>query len=185
MEYRLSVNAHEFTLRLPCNEGNIIEEITDPENNAYMIFHTNLLTAEISLPFLTYEDFTYVIPFQVATGMLKAGLSFPVNNILQTTSSDKEFAEAKSVSITGSYSYHTSVNHENTDNLILSIEGEKVQATVHGYLIRYFLVLRDCFAGSCIFHRRLSTYQEEIQNPERTKKLKLLKEVQKVRSEFS
>jgi hypothetical protein len=179
MDYRFKIAASEFTLRLPCNEGNIIEEITSTEQNAFMIFHTNLLTADISLPFLTYEDTAYVIPFQIVTGMLKAGLSFPANNILQTTSSDKEYGEIKSVSITGSYSYCTAVNREGTDNLLLSIRGDKAQVTVHGYLIRYFLVLRECYAGTHIFHKQLPAFLTESRDPERVKRLKALREVHK------
>ncbi|RFU28272.1 hypothetical protein B7463_g8069, partial [Scytalidium lignicola] len=89
-------------------------------------------------------------------------LQVPPWNTQATFLKSTTVAQLKSVAINGDYQYCASTSPSNTDVLLLNIRGHSPTVQLYGFMIRYFLKIKDNYFGEDIHFKTLEEYQEVL-----------------------
>src|SRR3569833_949696 len=76
--------------------------------------------------------------------------------------SSKSIGQLENLLVDGSYHYNATTSQANTDTLVLNISGQSPVAHLYGFVIRYFLKLKDNYFGDDILFTTLEEYQENL-----------------------
>ncbi|KAM0328019.1 hypothetical protein ACHAQA_005420 [Verticillium albo-atrum] len=148
--YNINLDLRNLKLYLNVNDGNIINKPTDLDDNAYLVLSSPALTSHVCIPIDKYRPQKNTIPFD-----------------LKADASSKEIGQAENLVVDGGYTYNATTSPANTDTLTLNVSGQSPTATVHGFIIRYALKLKDNYFGDDVHFKTLDEYQETLQLRER------------------
>ncbi|KUJ06273.1 uncharacterized protein LY89DRAFT_633199 [Mollisia scopiformis] len=162
--FRYLVNLHlrDFRLYLNVNDSNIINNPSDFDDNTFIIIFGAILNAGIRIPIDSYCPWRNDITFDVDAKHGGLNLHVPPWNTQATFLSSTELATLKELSIDGTYQYCATTSTNNTDTLLLNVHGHAPSAMFYGFVIRYFLKLKDNYFGDDIRFKTLEEYQEVL-----------------------
>lgn len=158
--YQLHLTFPVLKLYLNANDYNIIDSPCDLEENAFLILGFQQLDGNVDIPM---QDFA---PRQSSVKFLAEGhnafldLNTPAWNTLHTLAEDKNMATLKRLDLEGSYNYYPTVSPKLTDSLFMTITGYAPKFYLHGYLIRYFMNVKENYFGEDLHFRTLEEYQD-------------------------
>ncbi|KEF57802.1 uncharacterized protein A1O9_05722 [Exophiala aquamarina CBS 119918] len=164
--YKLHLTFPNLKLYLNANDYNIIDNPCDLEENAFLILGFQQLTGNVDIPM------QYFAPRQSSVKFLAEGhnayleLVTPLWSTLNTLVEEKTTATLKQLSLEGSYNYYTNVAPTLTDSLFMTVTGYAPQFYLHGYLIRYFMNVKENYFGEDLHFRTLEEYQNMLADPE-------------------
>ncbi|KAG9258040.1 uncharacterized protein F5Z01DRAFT_717790 [Emericellopsis atlantica] len=167
-QYCLDLRLQRLKLYLNVNEGNIIDKPTSLDDNAYLILSTPLLAAKTSIPLDKYRPEQNAIPFDVRSDTLDLLFHSPQWTTQAAFTKCGELGRVHGLTANGTYHYNATTSPANTDTLVLNIHGNSPYAYLHGFVIRYFLLLKDNYFGEHNHFRTLDEYQEQLQPTEKT-----------------
>lgn len=162
-KYHIHLRLNELKLYLNVNEANIIDKATALDDNAYLILSTPCLKAETNIPIDSFRPSKSAIPFDVRTETLSLILQVPQWNTQAAFLPSKDLAHIEGLSIDGNYHYNATTSPANTDTLEMNVRGQSPQAVLHGFLIRYVLLLKDNYFGDYVHFKTLDEYQNQLQ----------------------
>lgn len=162
-KYLLNLKLNRLKLFVNVNDANIIDKPTALDENAYLILSSPLLTANTTIPIDRYRPEKNAIPFDVRADILDFNYHAPQWNTQSAFTTSDELGRVPKFVLGGKYHYNASTSPANTDTLILSIHGDSPHAYLHGFVVRYFLLLKDNYFGEHIHFRTLDEYQEQLQ----------------------
>ncbi|KAI6641361.1 hypothetical protein MCOR14_002982 [Pyricularia oryzae] len=169
-KYCLNLSLRDLKLYLNINDANIINNPTDLEDNAFIILSSPLLEANTCIPIDKYRPPRNAIPFDVKTDLATVALHLPPWNTQAPFLASKEIAQGENLNISGAYHYNATTSTANTDTLVLDLSAQSPSAKLYGFLIRYFLKLKDNYFGDDVHFKTLEEYQELLRlkqtNPE-------------------
>ena len=160
--YRLHVTFPNLKLYLNANDYNIIDNPNDLEENAFLVLGFQSLAGDVSIPM------QYFSPRQSTVGFVGEGhnasleLITPVWNTLNTLADDTTMMTLKQLNLEGSYNYYPNVSPKLTDSLFMTITGYTPKFFLHGYLIRYFMNVKENYFGEDLHFRTLEEYQDML-----------------------
>lgn len=162
--FRYLVNLHleEFRIYLNVNDSNIINNPSDFDDNTFIIIFGSVLDADICIPLDTYRPYRNDITFNVNAKHGGLNLHVPPWNTQASFLSSTELATLKELAIQGKYQYCSATATSNTDTLLLNISGHAPSAQFYGFVIRYFLKIKDNYFGDDIRFRTLEEYQDVL-----------------------
>ncbi|KAI1373674.1 hypothetical protein F4677DRAFT_214672 [Hypoxylon crocopeplum] len=160
--YLLNLRLHQLKLYLNVNDVNIINDPTNFEENTYLVLSSPSLVADTCIPLDNYRPTRNTVAFQVAADPLRVGLHLPSWNTQATFLASKEIGHLENLNIDGKYHYNTTTSTANTDTLVLDVSGQSPTAYLYGFLVRYFLQLKDNYFGDHIHFRTLDEHQEAL-----------------------
>jgi hypothetical protein len=162
--FRYLVNLHfpDFQLYLNVNDANIINNPSDFEDNSFIIIFGEFLNANLIIPLDNYRPHRNDISFDVDARHGGLRLHVPPWNTQATFLSSNEIAQLKTLSIKGKYQYCATTSSSNTDTLLLDVHGHAPTAHFYGFIIRYYLKVKDNYFGDDIHFRTLEEYQEVL-----------------------
>ncbi|KAG6187096.1 hypothetical protein E4U36_008428 [Claviceps purpurea] len=164
--YQLKIDLHNLQLFLNVNDENIVDKATAFDDNCFLIISSPLLKAEASIPLDKFRPNTNAIPFDISTETFDLSLHAPQSDTQAAFLSSNELGHGKGLSVSGSYQYNATTSPANIDTLILNVKIDSPYLYLHGFIIRYCLVLKDNYFGEHVHFRTLGEYQEQIQrNP--------------------
>lgn len=160
--YLVNLNLQGFKLYLNVNDSNIINKSSDFDDNTFIIIFGESLISDICIPIDTFRPHRNDISFDVLAKHGGLNLHVPPWNTQATFLSSKEIASLDAIKLGGKYQYCATTSPSNTDTLILDVYGSGASAQFYGFVIRYFLKVKDNYFGEDIHFRTLEEHQEAI-----------------------
>lgn len=168
--YILNLNFRNLKLYLNVNDANIIDKPTLMDDNAFLILASPFLRAGTTISISKYRPDKSSVPFQVHTDALDMSFHAPQWNTQSAFVPTNELGHIQGLSLDGCYHYNALTAPGLTDTLTLSVTGQSAYAYIYGFVVRYFLLLKDNYFGDYVHFRTLDEYQEQLvlqqENPE-------------------
>jgi hypothetical protein len=161
-QYLVNLQLGDFRLYLNVNDSNIINNPSDFDDNTYIIIFGSTLNADICIPINRYRPFRNDIPFDIQAKQGGLNLHVPPWNTQATFLSSTELATLETLAIEGKYQYCATTSTSNTDTLLLDVHGHAPSAQFYGFVIRYFLKIKDNYFGDDIRFKTLEEYQDVL-----------------------
>ncbi|KAK4146748.1 uncharacterized protein C8A04DRAFT_25316 [Dichotomopilus funicola] len=161
-KYHINLEFPNIRLFLNLNDANIVNNPTDLEDNTYLIISSPLLTSTTCIPIDQYRPSENAIPFDIRADTASVDLHLPPWNTLARFLKSKEVGRLENLVVDGAYHYNATTSPANTDTLVLNISGQSPVANLHGFTIRYFLMIKDNYFGDDIHFRTLEEYQDML-----------------------
>ncbi|KUI68089.1 Protein CSF1 [Cytospora mali] len=169
-KYFIDLHFPNVKLYLNVNDGNIINKPTDPEDNAYIIITSPLLEASTCISLDKFRPAKSMIPFDVRTDEASIDLHVPPWNTQASFVKSMAIGHLETIVIDGGYHYNAATAPALTDTLILNVNGQSPVVHLFGFVIRYFLKVKDNYFGDDVHFKTLEEYQEMLElkekNPE-------------------
>ena len=159
-QYLVDLHLNDFRLYLNVNDSNIINNPSDFDDNTFIIIFGSSLNADICIPLDKYRPYRNDITFNVDAKHGGLNLQVPPWNTQATFLSTTELAQLRELGIQGTYQYCSTTSPSNTDTLLLNVYGHTPSAQFYGFVIRYFLKIKDNYFGDDIRFKTLEEYQD-------------------------
>jgi hypothetical protein len=158
--YLMNLQFGNFRLYLNVNDSNIINNPSDFDDNTFVIVFGTALSANICVPLTNFRPHRNDVSFDVKAQTCGLDLHVPPWNTQATFLTSTELANLKDLGIQGTYQYCTTTSTSNTDTLLLNVVGRSLEVQLYGFLVRYFLKLKDNYFGEDIRFKTLEEYQQ-------------------------
>ncbi|MCJ1228423.1 hypothetical protein MMC12_005084 [Toensbergia leucococca] len=161
-DYAINIQFINFRLYLNANDSNIINNPSDVEDNTFVIIKGEELVADLDIPMKKFRPIENIITFDAEARDGSFELRTPLWNTQHTFLSTSNVVSLKDLKVDGSYAYHSATSSDLTDTALLNIHGDSLQFNEHGFLIRYFMRIKDNYFGDDLHFRTLEEYQDQI-----------------------
>ena len=161
-KYSLRLLFPNFKLYLNVNDSNIINDPSDTDDNTFIVVWGRQLTADLSIPLTEYRPLKSKVTFVIDASHGGFQLCTPTWNTQHTLLDSQEVAALKDLRVDGSYHYCTNTAPGLTDTAIINIHGVAPTVHLYGFLIRYFIKLKDNYFGEDLHFQTLEEYQQRI-----------------------
>ena len=161
-EYIINAYFLNFRLYLNANDKNIITNPSDTDDNTFIVIWGEELVANIDIPLKEFSPSRNKITFDADARDGGFELRTPAWNSQYTFLDDKNVASLKDLRVDGTYDYYSASSPGLTDTLLLDVHGLTPVLHLHGFLIRYFLVLKENYFGDDLHFRTLDEYQDQL-----------------------
>ena len=157
--YMLKFQLTNFKLFLNVNDHNIINNPSDVEENTFVVLWAEHLIALLEIPLKTFRPTRGRTSFDVDVREGGLKLLTPPWNTQHVFLDRTDVASFKNFRLDGCYDHSTTTALGQTDNLVLNIHGIEPKVQLYGFLIRYFLKIKDNYFGDDIHFRTLEEHQ--------------------------
>ncbi|KAK0641592.1 hypothetical protein B0T16DRAFT_333952 [Cercophora newfieldiana] len=161
-KYHLDFQLHNVRLYLNVNDANIVDNPTDLEDNSYIVLGSPLLQVTTCIPIDTYRPSRNTVQFDIRAETASVDLHVPPWNTQAAFLTSKEIAHLENLVVDGSYNYNSTTSPSNTDTLVLNVTGQSPTAHIYGFVVRYFLKIKDNYFGDDIHFKTLEEYQDML-----------------------
>jgi hypothetical protein len=161
-DYLVNLHLEDSRLYLNVNDSNIINNPSDFDDNTFIVIYGSVLNAKPCIPLHNYRPYRNDVPFDVDLKHGGLNLHVPPWNTQATFLNSTELATLKELKINGKYQYCANTSTSNTDTLLLDIHGHAPTAQFYGFVIRYFLKIKDNYFGDDIRFKTLEEYQDVL-----------------------
>ena len=160
--YSIRLQLPNFKFYLNANDSNIINNPSDVSDNTFIAIWGQELKANVYIPLINYQPLSNTITFDLDA--IRGGLQLrtPSWNTQYTFLDNPNVATLKDLRVNGSYNYYTSTSPNLTDTCFLSVHGVEPTVHIYGFLIRYFLKLKDNYFGEDLHFQTLEEYQARV-----------------------
>lgn len=161
-KYHLDLQLRNVQLFLNVNDANIIDNPTDLSDNAYIVIKSPLLRCATCIPLDIYKPSRNTIPFDIRAETGIVSLQLPSWNTQTSFLSCKDIAQLENLVIEGSYNYNSTTSPENTDTLLLNVTGQSPIVHFYGFVVRYFMKVKDNYFGDDVHFKTLEEHQQAM-----------------------
>lgn len=145
---------------LNINDANIINNPTDFEDNTFLVFESDALDIDFSLPLDQIHQSLNEATFKIAAPIMDFNLSVPPWHTLDSFLETEKMGRAYEFAIVGTYSYYSSFDKEHTDSMHVEIYGKDVTMVAHGIFVCYLMKVIDNYFG---INTKFQTMEEYAQ----------------------
>ena len=160
--YAVNLRFADFRLYLNANDSNIINNPSNIDDNTFIVIWGEELVAAVGIPLNTYRPARNKITFEADARDGGFELRTPAWNTQHTFLKSSAVASMKDLRLDGSYNYYTTTSPTLTDTVLLNIYGAAPNIHLHGFLVRYFMKLKDNYFGEDLHFHTLEEYQDHI-----------------------
>ncbi|PGH32090.1 hypothetical protein GX50_05106 [[Emmonsia] crescens] len=157
--YNINFSFTNFKLFMNVNDSNIINNPSDPNDNTFLVIHSENLTSHVTIPAEEYKPKRNAVGFDANLSNGSVELVTPLWNTQRVFLQDNSVATLKGLSLTGSYKYNSDTSSALTDRLTLDVVGVSPKLCLYGFLIRYFLKIKENYFGEYLHFKTLEEYQ--------------------------
>ncbi|KAF3767989.1 hypothetical protein M406DRAFT_338653 [Cryphonectria parasitica EP155] len=161
-KYSLDLHFRNLNLYLNVNDGNIINKPTDLEDNTYITIKSPLLDASTCVAIDKYRPPKNMIPFDVKAEEAFIDLHVPPWNTQGSFLKSMSVGHLENLAVDGEYHYNAITSAATTDTLVLNINGQSPVVHLYGFVIRYFLKMKDNYFGDDVHFKTLDEYQDML-----------------------
>ncbi|KAK5635135.1 hypothetical protein RRF57_010847 [Xylaria bambusicola] len=161
-KYLLNLTLRNLKLYLNVNDVNIINDPVSMDENAFLILSSPCLKVDTSIELDTYRPLNNVVPFKIETETLGFALHAPTWNTQATFLTSRDIGSLEKLAVDARYYYNTTTSPANTDTLVLDVTAQSPTFYLYGFLIRYFLLLKDNYFGDHVHFKTLDEYQQTL-----------------------
>ncbi|KAK2630457.1 hypothetical protein QTJ16_001277 [Diplocarpon rosae] len=166
-KYVVNLQLADFRIYLNVNDSNIINNPSDFDDNTFIIIFGSDLDACIAIPLEDYRPHRNDIPFTVGAKNCGINLHVPPWNTQATYMNSTEVATLKRLEIEGKYQYCATTSTSNTDTLLLNVHCLGTTAKLFGFVVRYYLKVKDNYFGDDIRFKTLEEYRDLLRANQR------------------
>ncbi|KAJ5125609.1 hypothetical protein N7526_007786 [Penicillium atrosanguineum] len=158
--YNIDLSFSNLQLFVNVNDGNIISDPSDLEDNRFIVIKGKELTSNIMIPLNNFQPNQNTVEFKV--NLKDGGVDYltPAWDTLHTFLPGNSMATLDSLFIDGSYNYFSSTAPDLIDTLVLNIDGCSPRLYLYGFLIKSFLAVKENYFGDDMHFKTLEEYQE-------------------------
>ncbi|KAI9926454.1 hypothetical protein ASPWEDRAFT_32140 [Aspergillus wentii DTO 134E9] len=158
--YNLNLSFSDIRLFVNVNDLNIISNPSDLDDNRFLVVKSKRFTSDVMIPLNKFKPEKSAVDFKL--NIQDGGIDFltPLWDTLHTFLQDKSAATLDGLLISGTYDYYSSTSPELTDTLILNIDGASPRLYLFGFLIQYFMTVRENYFGEEMHFKTLEEFQE-------------------------
>lgn len=161
-QYTINFSFAELKLYLNVNDSNIINNPSDLDDNTFLVIKSKSLTSNVEIPLVQFRPSHNTVPFNVVAHHAEMEVITPLWHTHHSFLKDRSIATLKKMDLSGSYAYNSSTSPALTDTLSLDVVGVSPKLYIYGFIIRYFLKVKDNYAGEDLHFRTLEEYQEML-----------------------
>ena len=158
--YKLNLSFSNIKLFVNVNDLNIISNPSDLDDNRFLLIKGRELTSDISIPLNKFKPEQNAVDFNVNLNDGSIEFLTPLWDTLHSFLQDNTTATLKNLVIDGTYNYYLSTSPELTDTLVLNIDGFSPKLYLFGFLIRYFMTVKENYFGEDVHFKTLEEFQE-------------------------
>ena len=166
--YAIHLSFPNFKLYLNVNDSNIINNPSDIEDNTFIVIQGEQLATDLNIPLRNFQPSRNKVSFDVHGSHGGIQLRTPPWNTQHTFLDNHAVATLKTLKLNGSYNYCTSTSHSLTDTVLLSLHGVEPNVRLHGFLVRYFMKVKDNYFGEDLHFRTLEEYYDQLNKRDMT-----------------
>ena len=163
--YAINLRFADFRLYLNANDSNIINNPSNVDDNTFVVIWGEELVAAVGIPLDTYRPARNKVTFEADARDGGFELRTPPWNTQHSFLNSSAVASMKDLRLDGSYNYYTTTSSTLTDTVLLNIYGAAPKINLHGFLVRYFMKLKDNYFGEDLHFHTLEEYQDYITGP--------------------
>ncbi|KAI9778999.1 MAG: hypothetical protein M1839_007811 [Geoglossum umbratile] len=160
--YLANLRFSNFRMYLNVNDSNIVNNPSDPDDNTFIVLHGPDLSGVISIPLDRYRPTQNEVSFKVTAHKLCVSLHTPPWSTQATFLDSAKVADIEDGTVSGRYNYHTSTSTSNTDTFIIDVQCSIVSVDLYGFLIRYFMKLKENYFGENTHFKTLEEFQDLV-----------------------
>ncbi|KAL9617017.1 MAG: hypothetical protein Q9160_008171 [Pyrenula sp. 1 TL-2023] len=157
--YQLSLAFNDLKLYLNANDSNIINNPSDLNDNAFLVLAGHRLDSSIEIPLEKYRPNRNAVTFNAVLKDTRLQLVTPLWSTHRSFLSDHPVATLKHFTMDGAFNYNLSTSALLTDSLFFDLSGQSPRIFLHGFLIRYFINIKENYFGDNIHFRTLEEFQ--------------------------
>ncbi|KAF4126463.1 fermentation associated protein [Geosmithia morbida] len=161
--YLLNLQLKNTKIFVNVNEANIIDKPGALDENSFIILSSPLLCVGTSIALDSFRPEKSSIPFDIRGDRVDLSFHLPQWSTQAAFTHSGELGQVKNLVVEGGYHYHATTSPANTDTLVLSVNGDSLYTYLYGFVVRYFLLLKDNYFGEHVHFRTLDEYQEQLQ----------------------
>ena len=165
-EYSIGLSFSDLKIFVNANDSNIINNPSDPHDNTFIVIWARALSADLVIPSKDFRPARNKVVFDVDAHDGGFKLLTSPRNTQHTFLDDLDVASLEDLRINGSYSYFTTTSPSLTDVLLLNVHGGSLKVSLYGFMIRYFMKIKDNYFGDDIHFRTWEEYQGQVQKYE-------------------
>lgn len=158
-KYGLDIDFSNFNLFLNSNDANIVNDPSDLEENNFLVLHGDTLHCDLGIPIDQYRPVQGEVRFDVTAHDLTLDLRNSMKITLRTLLRDKRVAALKKVTLSGTQTYFTEQAPGLTDVLHMDICGTDLELRLFGFLVRFFINVKENYFGEFLHFKTLEEYQ--------------------------
>ncbi|PWW75090.1 hypothetical protein C7212DRAFT_297830 [Tuber magnatum] len=154
------------------NDQNIINNPSDLEDNTFIILHgAGGLRASVVLDMTRFRPDDSMVVFDIwlddsggQRNKLELGVRQPVWNTWNSFLGPElgmKLGSVEEFRLKGSYNFYSAVEPGLVDTLLLDIIGAGLRLKLFGFLIRYFLIVRENYFGENLHFKTLEEWQKQ------------------------
>ncbi|KAL6719921.1 Macrophage colony-stimulating factor 1 receptor [Lecanora helva] len=162
-EYSIALRFDDFRLYLNANDSNIVNNPSDLDDNTLVILRGNELMADLVIPTKSFRPIRNTLTFSIEAFGCGLQLHTPPRNTQHTFLKSFDVASLQQLDVTGSYNYFATTSPALTDTLFMDVHGASFNIHAYGFLIRYFMKIKDNYFGDDIHFRTLEEYQAQLE----------------------
>ncbi|KAI0406823.1 hypothetical protein F4802DRAFT_595829 [Xylaria palmicola] len=161
-KYLMNLTLRRLKLYVNVNDANIINDPISMDENTYLVLSSPCLKLDTRINLDAFRPSNNIVPFKIEADILGLGLHAPSWNTQAAFLASKNIGNLEKLVIDGNYHYNTSTSPANTDTLVLDVTAQSPTLYLYGFLIRYFLLLKDNYFGDHVHFRTLDEYQQTL-----------------------
>ncbi|KAI0599407.1 hypothetical protein F4775DRAFT_124962 [Biscogniauxia sp. FL1348] len=161
-KYLINLQLRNLKLYLNVNDANIVNDPTNFDDNTYIILTSPCLVTDTCLSLDSFRPSQSAVPFKVNIEAPHLSLHTPPWNTQAAFLASKEIGQLENLVLDGKYCYYAITSPANTDTLVLDVMGQSPTVYLYGFIIRYFLQLKDNYFGDYVHFKTLDEYQESL-----------------------
>jgi len=165
--YTIGLKFLNFKLFLNANDNNIIDNPVDLEENAFLVLGFARLVGQVDIPMRFFSQHQSSVKFQGDGTDATLTLKTPSWHTLHNFGESETMATLKALQLEGSYNYFAGTSAKLTDSLFMSIVGGTPRFHLQGYLIRYFMNVKENYFGDTIHFSTLEEHQAMLERSQR------------------
>jgi hypothetical protein len=168
-KYLLNLTLRNVKLYINVNDVNIINDPTSMDENTYLILSSPCLKVDTRINLDIFRPSKNAVPFKIEADTLHLGLHVPPWNTQATFLASKDIGNLERLVVDGKYHYNATTSPANTDTLVLDVTAQSLAFYLYGFLVRYFLQMKDNYFGDHVNFKTLDEYQQmlrvDVQGP--------------------
>ncbi|CAI8492305.1 unnamed protein product [Pichia kudriavzevii] len=160
--YRFNWKMYEYTFYLIINEGNIINNPLDGTINTYLTIKGSDLKLTTKIPLVHPYKKSNTIDYCLETSYFTLAIEHPASSTFSNFIQNNEIGESNNFKMQGSYTYFSLIDIDAVDTIIIHCTCDDTTLKAHGFVIKYFMSLKDNYFGDHTHFQNLLEFRESF-----------------------
>ncbi|SCV00302.1 LAME_0G08834g1_1 [Lachancea meyersii CBS 8951] len=165
--YNIKWEFRGYSIYLNVNDANIVNNPVDFNENCYLSFHGDDLRVDLTVPQTSIAGNSTNIDYKLQTSLFRLRINTPSWNTLHEFMNDQEVGRSHDFTMAGSYLFHTNLDVDNIDTILINCHCRKTTLKCYGFVVRYLIGVKMNYFGDFVHFKTTEEYMEELKGDEK------------------